>query len=41
MLIGPYDTLIAGTAMAHQATLVTRNTKEFGRIGKLQVENWY
>ena len=39
--IGPYDILISGTALAHQATLVTHNTKEFGRIQKLQIEDWY
>jgi len=39
--IGPYDLLIAGTALAHGATLVTRNTREFGRIRKLQVEDWF
>ena len=39
--IGPYDLLIAGTAMAHQAILVSRNTSEFERIKKLQIENWY
>lgn len=39
--IGPYDLLIAGTAQAENATLVTRNTREFGRIKKLQVEDWY
>ena len=30
--IGPLDTLIAGTAVAHHATLVTHNTREFGRV---------
>lgn len=39
--IGPYDLLIAGTALANQSVLVTRNTKEFGRIEKLQLEDWY
>lgn len=39
--IGPLDNLIAGTAQAHGATLVTRNVKEFGRIKNLQVESWY
>lgn len=39
--IGPYDILISGTALAHQATLVTHNIKEFGRIQKLQIEDWY
>jgi tRNA(fMet)-specific endonuclease VapC len=39
--IGPLDTLIAGTAAAHGATLVTRNTDEFGRIDRLSVEDWH
>ena len=39
--IGPMDILIGGTALAHQATLVTHNIKEFSRINKLQVEDWY
>src|SRR5262245_41358812 len=28
--IGPYDTLLAGQALANSLTLVTANTKEFG-----------
>ena len=39
--IGPYGILIAGTALAHQAILVSRNTSEFERVDKLQIENWY
>ena len=39
--IGPMDTLIAGIAVAHGATLVTRNLEEFGRIEGLKMENWY
>ena len=39
--IGPYDILIAATALANQATLVTHNLREFGRIRGLQVEDWY
>lgn len=39
--IGPLDTLIAGTALAYNATLVTRNVREFGRVPKLAVENWF
>ena len=39
--IGPLDVLIAGTALAQRATLVTRNTREFGRVEGLVVENWY
>jgi tRNA(fMet)-specific endonuclease VapC len=39
--IGPYDILIAGTAMANQATLVTHNVDEFNRIKSLNVIDWY
>lgn len=39
--IGPLDTLIAGSALAHQATLVTRNIREFSRIPGLSVVSWY
>ena len=39
--IGPLDVLIAGTALAHGATLVTHNVKEFSRVGGLLVEDWY
>jgi tRNA(fMet)-specific endonuclease VapC len=39
--IGPFDLLIGGTALAHHAILVTHNTKEFDRIKKLQIEDWY
>ncbi|MEA2115374.1 MAG: type II toxin-antitoxin system VapC family toxin [Thermodesulfobacteriota bacterium] len=39
--IGPYDTLIAGTALSTNATLVTHNTKEFARVKDLTIEDWY
>ena len=39
--IGPYDTLIAGTALSGNHILVTHNTKEFSRIKKLKTEDWY
>lgn len=39
--IGPIDTLIAGTALARKAVLVTRNVREFGRVDGLRVEDWY
>jgi tRNA(fMet)-specific endonuclease VapC len=38
--IGPYDTLLAGQALARGLVLVTRNTREFARVEGLQVENW-
>ena len=34
-----FDTLIACHAKAHQLTLVTNNTKDFGRYG-VSLENW-
>jgi hypothetical protein len=39
--IGPYEVLIAGTALAARGILVTHNTREFERIKSLQVEDWY
>jgi tRNA(fMet)-specific endonuclease VapC len=41
MPIGPHDTLIAATALRHQATLVTRNVREFSRVPGLQWLNWH
>lgn len=38
---GPYDLLIAGTALAHNAVLVTRNTRGFQRIKNLKLEDWF
>jgi tRNA(fMet)-specific endonuclease VapC len=38
--IGEYDTLIAGQAFARNLILVTANTKEFGRVKGLVVEDW-
>jgi tRNA(fMet)-specific endonuclease VapC len=35
--IGPLDTLIAGTALAHGATLVTHNVREFARVSGLKL----
>ena len=39
--IGPHDTLIAATALRYQATLVTRNVREFSRVQGLQWLNWH
>jgi tRNA(fMet)-specific endonuclease VapC len=39
--MGPYDVLIAGTALANKGVLVTHNTSEFERIEGLQLEDWY
>jgi tRNA(fMet)-specific endonuclease VapC len=38
--IGPMDLLIASISMTANLILVTNNTKEFSRIGKLKLENW-
>ncbi len=38
--IGPYDLLIAATALTHDLVLVTSNTKEFERIEGLTTEDW-
>lgn len=39
--IGPHDTLIAATAMRYQGTLVTRNVREFSRVGGLRWVDWH
>jgi len=39
--IGPYDVLIAGTAVAHHATLVSHNLAEFNRVKNLKTEDWF
>lgn len=38
--IGPYDTLIAGQALARDLILITNNTREFARVPGLRVEDW-
>ncbi len=38
--IGRADLLIASIALAHRATLVTRNVKHFRAVTNLNVENW-
>jgi tRNA(fMet)-specific endonuclease VapC len=39
--IGQIDVLIAGTAIALQATLVTHNVNEFSRVPGLAIVDWY
>ncbi|HRH90402.1 MAG TPA: type II toxin-antitoxin system VapC family toxin [Agitococcus sp.] len=39
-LIGANDMLIAAIALAHQATLVTHNTREFQRVLGLNLVDW-
>lgn len=38
--IGPNDLMIAAIALAHHLTLVTHNTREFGRVAGLHLEDW-
>ncbi|MGI9116314.1 MAG: PIN domain-containing protein [Gaiellales bacterium] len=40
MPIGHGDRLIAATALAHDATVVTSNVREFARVPGLVIENW-
>jgi tRNA(fMet)-specific endonuclease VapC len=39
-LIGPNDLLIAAIALANNVVLVTHNTREFGRVAGLAIEDW-
>lgn len=39
-MIGPNDLLIAATALAHGATLVSNNVREFRRVEGLLLEIW-
>jgi tRNA(fMet)-specific endonuclease VapC len=41
MPIAPYDLLIAGTTLAQNGILVTRNIGEFTRVPGLRLENWF
>lgn len=38
--IGERDLVIASVAAAHRLTLVTSNTREFGRLPGLKLEDW-
>ena len=38
--IGPYDVLLAGSALARGLVLVTANAREFGRVAGLLVDDW-
>lgn len=39
-LIGPNDLIIAATALANNAVLVTNNVREFKRVPGLSLESW-
>lgn len=39
--IGPLDPLIAATALANNATLITRNVREFARVQGLKLLDWH
>lgn len=41
MPIGALDTLIAATATANGAVLVTHNTRELSRVPGLSIDDWY
>jgi tRNA(fMet)-specific endonuclease VapC len=38
--IGPNDLMISAIASVHDAILVKHNTREFGRITDLKIEDW-
>jgi tRNA(fMet)-specific endonuclease VapC len=38
--IGPYDLLIAATAVTNDKILITANMREFARVPGLKIENW-
>jgi tRNA(fMet)-specific endonuclease VapC len=40
MSIGPFDSLIAAIALAHDLILITNNTREFSRVEDLTCEDW-
>jgi tRNA(fMet)-specific endonuclease VapC len=39
--MGPMDMMIAGSALARHAMLVTHNVREFRRVKGLRIEDWY
>jgi tRNA(fMet)-specific endonuclease VapC len=39
-MIGPYDLMVAGIALAGGLTVVTHNTAEFSRVPGLPLEYW-
>lgn len=39
-VIGPFDLLLAATALVHDVIVVTDNFNEFNRVAGLRLENW-
>lgn len=39
-VIGAHDLLIAAIGLTHNLTVVTHNTREFGRIDGLKLQDW-
>lgn len=39
-LLDDFDLLIGATAVANDLTLITRNTSDFKRLEKIEIENW-
>ena len=37
---GTQDLKIAAVTLAHNAAVLTRNVRDFGKVPKLRVENW-
>lgn len=37
---GEFDLLIGATAISHNLTLITRNTRDFKNLDKIKLENW-
>lgn len=40
MVVGAVDPVIAGTALVHDLTLVTHNTKHFAHVDGLRLADW-
>jgi len=38
--VGTQDLKIAAITLAHGATLLTRNTRDFAQVPELNIENW-
>lgn len=38
--VGEFDLLIGATAITHQHSLVTRNTRDFEHIAGINLQNW-